>query len=212
MKKQLILVGGGGHCKSCIDVIEAQGIYIIAGILDLPEKKGSSVLGYPVLGTDDDLERFVEQGYLFLVTVGQIKSAALKKQLFEKLTRLNAVLPEIVSPMAYVSAHARLGAGTIVMHGAVVNAGALIGNNVIINTGALIEHDVEVADHVHVSTKAVLNGAAAVAAETFIGSNTVVSNGVAIGAAIVIGAGSTVTDNLTEPGVYMGSPAKKRIK
>ena len=35
--KNLILVGGGGHCRSVIDVAESAG-YTIKGILDLPEK------------------------------------------------------------------------------------------------------------------------------------------------------------------------------
>ena len=34
MKKNIILIGGGGHCKSCIDVIEAEDKFEIAGIVD----------------------------------------------------------------------------------------------------------------------------------------------------------------------------------
>ncbi len=30
-------MGGGGHCKSCIDVIEQEGKYKIAGIVDAKE-------------------------------------------------------------------------------------------------------------------------------------------------------------------------------
>ena len=37
-KPEIILVGGGGHCKSCIDVIEAEGRFIIKGIIDLPDR------------------------------------------------------------------------------------------------------------------------------------------------------------------------------
>ena len=35
--KKIILIGGGGHCKSCIDVIEQEGKYRIAGIVDMAE-------------------------------------------------------------------------------------------------------------------------------------------------------------------------------
>lgn len=51
-----ILVGGGGHCKSVIDVPECAD-YIILSILDRPEGVGSTVLGYPVLGTDNDMAK-----------------------------------------------------------------------------------------------------------------------------------------------------------
>ena len=66
--KPLILVGGGGHCKSVIDVAESMG-HSILGILDLPKNVGHFILGYPVLGTDDDIPLFVNQAD-FIVTVG----------------------------------------------------------------------------------------------------------------------------------------------
>ena len=59
MKKN-ILIGGGGHCKSCIDVIEQEGKYRIAGIVDLPEKLHQKILGYKIIAIDDDLPRLVE--------------------------------------------------------------------------------------------------------------------------------------------------------
>ena len=33
-KRPILLIGGGGHCASVIDVIESQGIYKIMGIVD----------------------------------------------------------------------------------------------------------------------------------------------------------------------------------
>ena len=38
MKKSLILVGGGGHAKSCIDVVESEKKFKILGILDNSKK------------------------------------------------------------------------------------------------------------------------------------------------------------------------------
>jgi FlaA1/EpsC-like NDP-sugar epimerase len=95
MKEKIILVGGGGHCKSCIDVIEQEGAYQIAGVVDVPEKLHQKILGYEIIATDDDLPRLAEEYENFLITLGQIKSP-------EK----RAKLPIIVSPLAYVSKHA----------------------------------------------------------------------------------------------------------
>ena len=36
--KDLILLGAGGHAKSCIDAVEAGGVYHIVGLIDAPEK------------------------------------------------------------------------------------------------------------------------------------------------------------------------------
>ena len=179
-KQKIILVGGGGHCKSCIDVIEQLGEYEIAGILDIAEKAGSGILDKKVIGIDDDLARLKKEVRYFLITVGQIGSAGLRIRLFNLLDRHNVELPVIVSPHAYVSPHAQLGHGTIVMHGAVINAGAKIGDNCIINSKALVEHDAAVGDHCHISTGAIINGGAVIGGGTFFGSGAVCVQGVSV--------------------------------
>ena len=209
MKKPLILIGGGGHCKACIDVIEAEGKYSIEGIIDRPEKIGTPVLDYSITGDDGDLKKLMAQNYSFLITAGQIQSAQLRKELFQNPMLHQATFATVIAPTAVVSRHAKLGLGTIIMHGAVVNAGAVAGNNVIINTGALVEHDAVVGDHVHVSTHAVLNGGAVMGEESFLGSNAVVAQGKKLGKGVVIGAGAVVVTDILEAGTYAGNPAKR---
>jgi len=171
MSKEIILMGGGGHCRSVIDVIEQQGEYKIIGIIDQDESKvGSRTLGYEIIGTENILEDFCNIPYAF-VTVGQLDSHVARTKIKEKLERLGFVLPTIISPMAYVSRHAKIGAGTVVMHDAVVNAGALVGQNCIINTKALIEHDSVIESGCHISTGAIVNGGVVVKSGTFFGSN-----------------------------------------
>ena len=189
MTEKIILIGGGGHCRSCIDVIEAEGRFSIAGIIDAPDRRGETVLGYPVIGSDDDLPRLCGRGGKFLVTVGQIKSPDTRIRLFERIVELGGRLPSIVSPRAHVSRSARIGEGTIVMHRAVVNASGSVGANCIVNTGALLEHDVVVADHSHIATTVTLNGGVRVGARTFVGSGSVTREAIEIGSDCVIGCG-----------------------
>ncbi len=173
MITELVLIGGGGHCKSAIDVIEQSGQYKIVGILDKPELAGQKVLGYNIIGSDEQIEKLVTEGYEFLITIGQIQPSQTRIKLFHKLLESNAKLATILSPRAYVSKHALIEEGTIIMHDALVNAGARIGKNCIINSKSLIEHDVVVEDHCHISTAAILNGGAIVKEGTFFGSNAV---------------------------------------
>lgn len=208
MRKQLILIGGGGHCKSCIDVIEQEGKFDIHGILDSPEKVGDQLLGYNYIGTDDDIESFIEKGYYFLVTIGQLKSAEKRRNIFDRLKAGNAGIATIISPLVHVSKHAVIGEGTIVMNGAMVNADARIGHNCILNTGANIEHDTVIGNHCHISTHAVVNGNCKLGDEIFIGSNAVLSNGVEIVSGIILGAGSVIIKSLKTKGIYAGIPAK----
>ena len=205
----LLLIGGGGHCKSAIDVIEAAGL-AIAGILERPESDLTEVLGYPVLGDDDLLATMVAQGFSALVTIGQTKSAAPRIRAFEVAQAAGAQMPTIVSPRAYVSSHATLGVGTIVLHGAVVNSDARLGDNVIVNSLALIEHDVVVADHCHVATGARINGNVTLGKRCFIGSGAVLKNGISIGAGSVIGAGVVIRHDIPEGSLVSVTPERSQ--
>lgn len=209
MKAGLILVGGGGHCRSCIDVVEAEGKHAIAGIVDLREKIGTEISGYPILGDDDALPGLANAGNRFLITLGQIRTAAHRLRLFNLLQSIKAELVSVISPDASVSKRATVREGTIIMRHAVVNAGARVGANCIINTMALIEHDAAVGDHCHVSTGAILNGDAAVSDRVFVGSGAVVLNGVTVAADCILGAGSVVRKSIESAGTYAGNPLRR---
>jgi sugar O-acyltransferase (sialic acid O-acetyltransferase NeuD family) len=189
--KSLLLVGGGGHCHSCIDVIEATGIYKIAGVVQ-PKASSELVLGYPVIGSDDDLPQLLNSFKLALITVGQIKTTATRIRLFDLVKQLSAELPVIISPKAYCSKHSVMGEGSIVMHGAIVNAGVRIGNNCIVNSQALVDHEVEIGDHCHISTGVRVNGNVTIGKGSFVGSGAVIREGMRVGENVVIGAGQVV--------------------
>ena len=130
----LILVGGGGHCLSCIDVIESAGHFAIVGYVRGSQDDSHQLLGYPALGTDADLAMLIDTHGSALVTVGQIKTAETRARLYEQLVTLGAELPVVISPWAQISRHSTLGSGTIAMHGVVVNANVRVGCNCIINS------------------------------------------------------------------------------
>jgi sugar O-acyltransferase (sialic acid O-acetyltransferase NeuD family) len=198
----ILLLGAGGHARACIDVIEQEGRFTVAGLVGLPDERGARVLGYPVLGTDEDLPELLSHYTHPLITVGQIKTAEPRMRLFDLLQHNGCVLPVIVSPRAYVSPHATLGAGTIVMHGAVVNAAAAVGRNCIINSLSLVEHDAVIGDHCHISTGAAINSGVHIGSATFIGSNCSVRQMVKIGEGSLIGMGQRVLADCA-PGTRM---------
>ncbi len=208
-KNKIILIGGGGHCKSCIEVIESTNQYEIAGIIDTVEKVGEKILGYPIIGCDNDLEEIRKNYDSALVTIGQIKSASIRIKLFKKIKALNFKLPAIIAATAHVSRHASIGEGTIIMHQAMVNTDVVIGNNCIINTKALIEHDTHLGNHCHISTASVLNGNVSVGNECFVGSNSTFVNGISTVSNIFVGINSVVNKNLKEAGIYVGNPVRK---
>ncbi|EDM23165.1 NeuD/PglB/VioB family sugar acetyltransferase [Caminibacter mediatlanticus] len=178
--REIILVGGGGHCKSVIDVIEQEGKFEIAGVIDNNLNLGDKVLNYEIIGCDDDLKNLRKKYEFAIVTVGQIKSPNIRIKLFNLLKELKFKLPIIISPRSYVSKYTEIGEGTVIMHDALINAGAKIGKNCIINTKALIEHDSIVEDNCHISTGAIVNGNCLIKKNTFIGSNSLVVNNLTV--------------------------------
>ena len=206
MKRPLILIGGGGHCKSIIEVAESVG-YEIKGILDMPDEVGKEVLpGHKVIGTDDEIPRYVEECD-FVVTVGFIKNPALRIKLYNKVKTAGGRLATIIASTAYVSKYAELGEGTVIMHYAIVNAGAKIGENCIINTFVNIEHDAVVGNQCHISTGTMVNGECKIGENCFIGSQSVCANCIEIASDIIVGAGSVVYKSLRMKGIYVGNPA-----
>ena len=211
MKRPLILIGGGGHCKSVIEVAESAG-YEIKGILDMPDEVGKEVLpGHKVIGTDDEIPQYVEKCD-FVITVGFIKNPALRIKLYNKVKAAGGRLATIIASTAHVSKYAELGEGTVIMHHAFVNAGAKIGDNCIINTFVNIEHDAEVGNQCHISTGTMVNGECKIGENCFIGSQSVCANCIEIASDIIVGAGSVVRKSIRVKGIYAGNPAILKIK
>jgi sugar O-acyltransferase (sialic acid O-acetyltransferase NeuD family) len=208
--KEIILVGGGGHCRSIIDIIEEEKDLQIAGIIDVHGKVGSSVLGYPVIGSDDDIETLMKRFNSFHITIGHIRSNANRKKLFISIKQKQGNFPRIISAYARVSRHATVGDGTAILHNALVNANVTIGENCIVNTGAVLEHDVILGDHCHVAPGAVVNGECVIADDCFIGSNAVVVQGVKIGAGSLVAAGAVVIEEVPPRSMMAGNPAVKK--
>nr|AOE12292.1 acetyltransferase [uncultured bacterium] len=191
IKPNLVLIGGGGHCLSVIDVIENGNEFNILGILDSNIKE-NDLLGHRVLGGDDLISELVSENTYFLITVGQIKSYSTRQNIAKILAENNAKLATVISTIAYVSKHAHVKEGSIIMNHAVVNANSKIGKNCIINTMSNIEHGVIIGDFCHISTCAVVNGESSIGKGSFIGSNATISNNITINDNSIISAGKFI--------------------
>lgn len=200
MSDSVILIGGGGHAKVIIDCIRAAGNQAI-GILDDGLMPGTLVSDVPVLGKTADYEAYGQ--HEFLIAIG---NNAVRRKIAEKL---DVKWHTAIHPSAVVSPYARIGAGTVVMPGAVINSGAAVGSHCIINSGAIVEHDNRLGDFVHISPAAALGGTVTVGEGTHVGIGASVKNNIRICGGCVIGAGAAVVKDITEPGAYVGIPARK---
>lgn len=208
--KKVILLGGGGHAKCVIDAMKLGRAYAPAGVLDLPERKGDTVLGVKITGSDADLPALFRRGLrLAFVTLGSTGDPARRIALWELAEKAGFDFPAILHPAAMVSPHARLGKGVYVGPGAIVNAGAAVGDGCIVNSGAIVEHDCRLGNFVHLAPGAVLSAGVTVGDRSHIGTGTCTAHYLNIGEDTVVGAGSVVVKNLPARAVCVGSPAKK---
>lgn len=207
----IVVVGGGGHAKVVISILRKLKRHRILGYTDL--KDNGALVGVSYLGSDRELVA-LSAGPKKLnaaLAVGQVGLGEFRYELWMRLHSPALSFPWIVSPDAIVNEEVSGGEGAVVMDGAVINSGAIIGRGAIVNTNSTIEHDVVLDDWVHVAPGATISGGVTVGRFSMIGTGATVIEGIKIAAGCMVGAGATVVHDLTEPGVYVGSPAR-RIK
>ena len=205
VKEKIVIIGGGGHAKVVVDAIKCSGKFDIHGIIDPNLEKGVSVLGVPVLGSDDILaEIFKREVKCAFIGIGSIGDCCVRKKIYDNLKRIGFRLPVISHPKAVIAEDVELGEGTLVVAGAIINPGAKIGKNVIINTSSSVDHDCIIGDFAHIAPGATLNGRVNVGAETHIGTGANIIQSLNIGKRCIVGAGCTLRhDFLTEGQKYI---------
>lgn len=210
MGEKLLLIGGGGHCKSVLDTILSMETYSDVAIIDLKENIGKTVLGVPIIGTDDDLANLFDTGYRHaFITLGSIGTPRLRKILYEAIHEIGFIIPNVIDPSATVSEHVSISEGVFVGKGAIVNAGSTIEACAIINSGAIIEHDCIVGAFAHVAPGATLCGDVTIGTDSHIGANAVVRQGLAIGSNVLIGIGSVVVGDIQDHIIAFGNPCRE---
>lgn len=189
---KIIIIGGGGHFRSCLEIIE-ENKFLINGVIDKEKKK---ILNYKIYSEDNYLEKLRKNNHYAFITIGQIKSYSKRKKIFEKLLKLKYKIPVIKSKNSIISKNSKIGAGTIIMRQSQIGYNSKIGKNCILNDKSLIEHDCTLGDNVHISTGAILNGNVSIGSGSFIGSGSIIKNNVKIGRDVVVGAGQYVSKDV----------------
>jgi acetyltransferase EpsM len=197
MTKQLIVVGGGEHAAVVAETVRAHGLWELLGFVDpRPGEERAARIGAPYLGGDDALARWPEAE--LVLGTGAVKVSPLRAGIVDRLPHRRWASP--IHPRAYVASSARIGAGAVVMAGALVQ---------VINTGAVVEHDTVVGDLVQVGPGAVLGGGVRIGPGSFVGLGARIRDHVEIGAEAMIAMGAVVVRDVAEGSTVMGVPARR---
>lgn len=202
--RNLILVGGGGHCHSVIDIITSEGKWNIAGILDRQENVGHTTAGIPIIGTDSMIRELVRSGHRFIITCGQIKSADLRMRLADEVRSAGGECVNVIASTAHIADNVQMDNGISIGHFALLNSGSRIGRDCIINNGSLVEHDCTIGPNCHISTGAIINGGCVIGDRCFVGSGSTIIQGITIGEDCIIGAGSLILRDVKKGSLIKG--------
>jgi len=188
----IVLVGGGGHALTCIDLILESDGFSPVGYVAPDESEKMASLGLEFLGGDERLPKLSAHFRAFHVAIGQIKTAAIRMKVHDVLVSLGVDLPVIRATDASISPRASLGVGSLIGRNAVVNAAVLVGQSCIVNSGAILEHGAVVSDHCHIAPGAIVLGDAFIGPQSFIGAGAIIREGVKIASGSVVPAGACI--------------------
>ncbi len=211
MKKDLIfIIGSSGHAKVIIDIVEKEGKYEIAGLIDSYKNKGEETLGYKIIGTEKDLPQLLASfpGASIIIAIGDNWIRHLVK---EKIT---AIAPELkfastIHPSAQIAKNVKIGKGVVIMAGAIVNSESTIGDFTIINTKAAIDHDGTMMRFSSLAPGVTAGGNVTIGEFSAISIGASIKHNISIGNHAVIGAGSIVLNNCNNNVIMYGVPAKE---
>lgn len=208
-KNRILLVGGGGHCRSVLDCLLRLGTYDEIGIVDQNPDAGPSLMGTPIIGTDGDLPALFAGGWInAAVTLGSVGCPNRRRFLYRRLKEIGFALPPIVDCSSIVGCETVLKEGIFIGKRAILNCRVQVGPCSIINTGAIIEHDCRIGAFAHISPGSTLCGEVRIGENTHIGAGTVVRQQIEIGRNAIIGAGSVVVQDIPDAAEAYGNPCR----
>jgi sugar O-acyltransferase (sialic acid O-acetyltransferase NeuD family) len=204
--RRIFVYGASGHGKVVADILISGGEREFAGFVDDRQQQGSTVMGFPIVGSGEWLHREASNSRV-AIALGTGESR-FRRSLAALCSHWGIEILTLIHPAATVSRSARLGPGSVVMAGAIINPEANVGAGVIVNTGAIVEHDVEIGDYAHVAPNAAMGGASRLGDSSHLGLGAVVLQRVSIGSHTIVGAGAVVVRNLPDHVVAIGIPAR----
>ena len=208
--ENIVLLGSSGHARVIIDIVEKEARYSLAGLIDPVRSAGETTLGYPVLGTVNDLPQLIPAHGLTGIIVA-IGDNYVRAQATARIEGLCPGLPFVnaVHPTACIGKETAIGPGTVVMAGAVLNPGCQVGRLCIVNTKASLDHDSTMADFSSLAPGVTTGGNCRIGSYSAVSIGAVLRHGISIGEHSVVGGGSLVLNDVEPFCVAYGVPARK---
>jgi sugar O-acyltransferase (sialic acid O-acetyltransferase NeuD family) len=207
--KNIILLGGGTHVRYCIDIIEKENKYHIVGITDPYLKIGSKIMGYQIIGRQEDIKKLVDNYKIEagIVTIGDNWTRKMVRDIIiEQIPNFEFV--STIHPSTIIGNNVTIGKGTVIMAGCIISPNTTIGEFCFFASGAILEHDCLMEEFASLSAGSITGGKVIIRKFVAITLGVIIFDRIEIGEHTVIGSGSLVTKSIPSFVLAYGSPAR----
>jgi len=204
MKDRLLIIGASGHGKVVADIAIKMKKWKKINFLDDNESI-KKCLGIEVIGKSIDAFNYIDEADIFIA----IGTNTIREKFHKKLVSAGASIPTLIHPNAVIGPEVEIGAGTVIMAGVVINSSTKLGKACLVNTGVIIEHDNVIEDFVHISPGVIVCGYVKIGKGVRLELGCIINHYINIKSNCKVGTGAVVLKDITEPGTYIGNPARK---
>lgn len=206
--KRLAIVGTKDLAYQITHFVTTDNQYEVVGYIDNIEPKGNIINNRPVLGNVAEAEALYKAGAFDCVLIGiGYTRFDLRQSVFEEL-KGKVPFGKFIHSTCYVDPTAKIGDGCVIYPRCILDLNADIRENVFLNWGTGIGHDAIMHPHSFVAANVLIAGRSEVGMRCMIGNGTTFIDHIHVCDDVTIGGGATVVKNITEPGIYVGTPAK----
>lgn len=207
--ERIIIIGAGGHAKVVIDIILHEKKYQLFGLIDNNFPLDHEVLGFKVLGSDDELSSIIEKNHICggVIAVGDNYR---RYEIFKNIKKINQEFQFIncIHPKSNIGIDVKIGEGNVVMAGVTVNSSTTIGDHCILNTNCSIDHDNNISSFTSIAPNAVCGGNVTINQYSAVGIGATILHNITVGTNCIVGANSLVNKDADSNSVYYGVPAQ----
>lgn len=203
----LVIIGAGGLGREVAWLVErineVTPTWNLCGFIDdSPDKQGTTINGYPILG---DVNWLIANG-TNKNAVCAVGSAKVRKNIVGRLAGIR--FATLIDPSVYISNRVQLGEGCIICAGSIVTVNITLGRHVIVNWNSFIGHDAVIDDFVTLYPTVNIAGNTKIGECVECGAGSQVIQQLSVGKGTIIGAGTVVIRDLPEECTAVGVPAK----
>lgn len=208
---RILIIGGGDLAQQFAHYIFYYDKKAVAiGFVDDFINVGVERFSLPCLGSINTIDRLYKEQKFDALALGiGYSHLVFRKQIFDRMQR-KIPFYTFLHPTSFIDTSAVIGEGCFIGPHTIIEQRAVIEHNVFIYAGVNVSHDSKISSHSFIAPSVAIAGFVEIGQCCFIGLQSAIIDGVNITSGTVVGAGALVLNHISEPGLYIGSPARKK--